>query len=284
MPARSWYRILRGICITLVAVVAFSLAGRAIIQRSYPSHAQDAAAIDGIFGYTFSSEGILYEAGTPDESSSPYWWLDSGGKLIIENAVGKTLQGTLSRTDRWRGLYARANAADTDDGARPQNLFRLLTRSIWKNVRTEVAFRVTADNASDSPNKNKSNGLLLMSRYLDDDNLYYAGLRIDGHAVIKKKYDGVYFTMIEKPIIEGRGNRLLPRNEWITLGMETRNEDDAVRITLSRKNADGSWEELVSATDSGQFDDTAPIRGTYPVGIRTDFMDVEFDDFKAEEI
>jgi hypothetical protein len=289
----AWRAIARSFFYTLLVVIAFAAIARvvhespmlAIQQKSQTGTA--AAAVPSPFVYEFESDGILHEEASSDESSSPYWWVSSGGKLLVGDGVGKTMQGEAKIGEAWRARYARSSSEDTGSGKYPQNLFRLLTRSDWDNVRTEISFRAVRDNATNSPNRNESNGLLLMSRYQNSDNLYYAGLRVDGHAVIKKKSGGTYYTMAEEQVIDGaykRGDNLLPKNEWITLRVETKTENDTVRITLFRKDESGEWERLVSAVDRGQFASTPPITGSFPLGIRTDFMDVEFDDFRAEKI
>lgn len=277
-PRLPWRRLLRPVFFALFAVALFGFVARAFIltRSAAPPERQP-------FIYEFSDDGILHETDAPEHSSSPYWWIDSGGKLLVDNGVGTTLQGGLPASDPWRVRYARTSPEDTDTGTHPQNLFRMLTKDTWDDVRIESSFRVTADNFSNSPNRDESNGILLMSRYRDENKLYYAGLRVDGHAVIKKKIDGTYHTLAEKPVYEGTYSRskkvnLIPHREWIHLRMETKTEGDAVRITLSqRKNAE--WHELLTATDTAN-----PITGSHPIGLRTDFMDVEFDNFKAEKI
>lgn len=287
----AWRAIARSFFYTLIAVVVFALLARAahesplftVQQISHVGTA--AAAVPSPFVYEFKDAGILHESASSDTSSSPYWWVDSGGKLLVENGVGKTMQGE-AIDDMWQTRYERSSSEDTDEGKYPQNLFRILTRSKWDNVRSEISFRIIRDNDTATPNRNESNGVLFMSRYKDGDNLYYAGLRVDGRAVIKKKYDGLYYTLAEDQIFPGtytQGKSLLPR-EWITIRMETKTENDTVRITLSQKNASGEWKELASAVDRGQYDETPPITGSFPLGIRTDFMDVEFDDFRAEKL
>ncbi|HWO07543.1 MAG TPA: hypothetical protein VNM40_03075 [Candidatus Paceibacterota bacterium] len=282
-----WGAIARAVFLAVVAITAFGLLARTFIAPPTQEPVPE-TEVPSPFHYAFDVEGILHESASADESSSPYWWLDSGGEVILEGGRGKTMQGAAPEI-MWRTRYALANALDTDDGRYPQNLFRLLTRSHWENVRAEMSFRIIRDNFIDSPNRNESNGLLLMSRYRDGDNLYYAGIRVDGHAVIKKKYDGTYYTMAEKPIFPGEyesvdKKNLLPHREWLHLRMETRSIGNEVRISLSYKNGDGEWQELLSARDSGEYAGTPPILGSYPLGIRTDFMDVEFDDFRAKRI
>lgn len=245
-----------------------------------------------LFIYSFNSPGILQEAPSMEKSTSPYWWLDSGGTLTIQGGIGYTAQGISSLTDRWRIAYAATSRIDTDLGAYPQNLLRLVSRTTWENVRQEASFRVEADNFTTSPNRNASNGLLLMSRYRDYNTLYYAGIRVDGTAVIKKKYKGTYYTLAQKPIFPGTYSptaniNLIPHNEWIHLRNETvTNADGSVSVRLYMKRAnETSWKLLIEAKDaSGKYGGTPPIIGAGHIGIRTDFMDVAFDAFRAQQL
>lgn len=226
------------------------------------------------------------------ESTSPYWWLNSGGYFNIRDGVGATAQGDLGLLDPWRIIYAAANPTDTDGGKHPQNLLRLVTKSSWKEVREEASFYIVRDNFSASPNQNASNGLLLMSRYQDaGQTLYYAGIRVDGTAVIKKKYKGTYYTMAQEKVFPGtyegssQDKNLLPHNEWVSLRSETTtNEGGTVTVKLFMKRAGGEWKELLSATDTGKNFGATPITTAGYGGIRTDFMDVKFDNFKLENI
>ncbi|MHB8660413.1 MAG: hypothetical protein ACYC75_00520 [Minisyncoccota bacterium] len=234
--------------------------------------------------YTFNVPSTLYEAASASLSSSHYWFLDSGGRLDIASDTGATVQGTLPVDDAWRLVYANSNPVDTDDGQHPQNIFRLLTQSAWTNATEEVWFYIVRDNLSASPNRNMSNGLLLMSRYRDQDNLYYAGIRVDGTAVIKKKYNGTYYTMAQTPIFLGtydpvQNPNMLPHGEWIGLRATTiTNSDGSVSITLfMQREDDSSWTKLLSARDHDHvFGGTPPLTASSVDGIRTDFMDVLF--------
>lgn len=245
-----------------------------------------ARVVSSPFAYTYNTDGTLEESGSAPDSTSPYWWLNSGGYLIIDNGIGSTVHGALSPQNPWAKRYAVSNPLDTDGGKHPQNLFRLISRSSWNNVRVEGSYRVVADHFSTSPNRNQSNGLLLMSRYRDNgQTLYYAGLRVDGKAVIKKKLNGAYTTLAEKSIFPGSyaitsNVNLIPHNEWITLRTDTTtNSDGSVTVTLAMKRAGASsFTTLLSATDR------SPIIGSGAVGIRTDFMDVQFESFKAVQI
>jgi hypothetical protein len=243
------------------------------------------------FTYSFAVDGVLHEAGNENETTSPYWWVNSGGKLLLTDGVGSTVQGKLDTFDRWRVRYSINNPRDTDDGYHPQNLFRLISRSVWQNPRSEAEFYIAAHNQSDSPNRNESNGILFMSRYQNEDTLYYAGVRVDGHAVIKKKYQGTYYTMAEVPIFPGTYDRashpnLLPQNTWFALRMETTTVGEGVSITIFMRDGDSdAWIPLVTAIDDGNTYNGTPIieeRGR--VGIRTDFMDVRFRSIRIEEI
>lgn len=246
-----------------------------------------ALSIPGNLSYQFSVDGNLSETGSMNESSSPYWWLNSGGYMTLDNGKGMTAQGVVPTIHTWRKLYASANPTDTDNGTHPQNLFRLVSRSSWNSVRVESLFKINRDNFSSSPNRNASNGLLLMSRYGDSgQTLYYAGIRVDGTAVIKKKYKGTYTTLAQKKIyggtyVNGGTSNLLPHNSWIGLRSETvTNKDGSVSIRLYVKNpGETSFTKVAEARDSN-----SPIKSAGYIGIRTDFMDVEFDSLKAERL
>ena len=165
---------------------------------------------DSPFRFSFDTDGVLEEAGAPEESSSAFWWLDSGGRLTMRGLRGETMQGEAGPTDAWRIRYAIGNPRDTDQGVHPQNIFRLVTRAEWKDARIRAIFFISRDNFGSSPNRNSSNGVFLMSRYTDaGQTLYYTGVRVDGTAVIKKKYRGTYYTLAQEKIFPGtyRGDR-----------------------------------------------------------------------------
>lgn len=242
-----------------------------------------------IFVYSFNSPGILNETGSMRESTSPYFWLNSGGELVITGGVGETMLGNALAGDYWHDLYARDNPVDTDGGTHPQNLFRLVTKSQWSSVSEQAGFYIAKDNFSASPNRNASNGLLLMSRYaMGGQTLYYAGVRVDGTAVIKKKIKGTYYTLAQSKIFSGTYNgsqdakNLIPEGAWISLRSDTvTNSNGSVTVTLYMElPGETQWKQLLVATDSGQYGATAPILGPGYQGIRTDFMDVEFSSLK----
>jgi len=165
------------------------------LSKSISVEANPPANVTSPFFYNFNSNGILYESGSESTSTSPYFWLNSGAKLIIEGGNGKTIQNELLSNDYWRFNYLNSNPIDTDNGFHPQNIFRLFTRSNWFNFQQTLYFKIIKDQLSLSPNRQGYNGLILMSRYQNSNNLYYATLRVDGYAVIKKKIMGKQFKM-----------------------------------------------------------------------------------------
>jgi hypothetical protein len=275
-------------------VVFFTQKDRLIVfvddLRLYNSAAVT-ATVPSPFTYKFSIDGTLNETGSLNESSSPYWWLNSGGQMPLKGGVGMTMQGDALSNNKWRIAYSKANPLDTDGGLHPQNLFRLFSRSLWKDVRQETTFKVLKDNLSLSPNRNASNALLLMMRYQDSDNLYYAGVRVDGSAVIKKKLSGKYSTLKITPnIFEGKYNietkeSLIPKDVSLGLRSEIKNTPDgkvAIKLFLD-VGGSGNWKLVAEAVDDGKTYGKI-IDTESSVGIRTDFMDVSFDNYKIEKI
>jgi len=273
--------------IRLLAVSLFAL----LLGQLESLQAGPAATVGATFNYTFDSEGTLVEAGRMSDSTSPYWWLSSGAYLHLRGGLGSTIQGTLPSNDYWRRYYAQTSATDTDNGYRPQNLFRLTTRGRWQNFRQQVYFRIRRNNLSASPNRNASNGLLLMGRYLDENNLYYAGVRVDGAAVIKKKYRGLYYTMAYARMFTGAlydrtsNPSLLPKDLWLGVRAELRNNPDGtVRIALYIDPGPGGWVLVFDVLDNGvEFGGPAITSPGYG-GIRTDFMDVELENYWAVKL
>ncbi len=252
-----------------------------------PVFASTAASVVSPYLYTFNDIGQLQEASSALASTSRYWWVNSGAYLNISGGYGRTIQGALAATDPWRILYAANNPTDTDNGQHPQNIFRLVSRNQWQNARTEAQFYIDRDNLSASPNRNVSNGLLLFNRYQDSQNLYYAGVRVDGAAVIKKKQNSIYTTLAyTSNIFAGTYNHatnpdLIPKNQWMGLRTDVQNQSDgSVRITLYLdRNNNGNWQQMAQATDK-----STPITKAGYNGIRTDFMDVTFENFRTTNL
>ena len=244
------------------------------------------------FVQTFDSAFTVTETGSKTESKNTDWWVSSGAYFTSESGVGKTVSGALGALDPWRVAYYLSNSLDTDNGYHPQNIFRLVQRSLWTNYTEEAYFKITKDNLSVSPNRNASNGIFFFNRYKDAFNLYYAGLRVDGYAVIKKKTNGSYYTMAYKPFIAGGAyNRdtnpdILPKNEWIGMKSEVRTlADGTVSIKLyADRGKTGTWTLVAEAVDDGTTFGGAVIGGSGNVGIRTDFMDVEVDTYTVTSL
>lgn len=251
-----------------------------------------ARVVSSPFNYDFRVDGMLDEAGDIESSWSPYWWLNSGGHFYLSGGVGKTVQGNLPANDKWRLLYAKSNPRDTDNGYHPQNLFRLVLRSKWQNFQQQAYFKINKTNLSASPERDAWSGLLLFNRYIDGNNLYYAGIRMDGAAVIKKKKNGTYYTMkYVSKVFPGTYNRdtnpnLLPQNQWFGLRSEVKdNTDGTVSVKLYvDKVGNGSWQLIAEAIDNNSSYGGAAIKGSGFGGIRTDYMDVEFDNYRMTNI
>src|SRR3989338_2666947 len=47
--------------------------------------ASTARIVNSPYHYTVNTDGTLYEVGDEQKTTSPYWWLNSGAKLIISN-------------------------------------------------------------------------------------------------------------------------------------------------------------------------------------------------------
>lgn len=242
------------------------------------------------FSDSFDGDYILEETGKMGESASKNWWVNSGALLFVNNGTGKTIFGKLSQGDKWQTDYKNYNASETDDGYHPQNIFRLVAKSKWKNFQQECYYKINRYILSKTKERSESNGLLLFNRYQDGNNLYYTGIRVDGFAVIKKKINGKYYTMAYNRIINGKYNRntnpnLLPKDEWIGVKSEVGNNPNGtvlIKLYIDR-NRSGDWVLALKATDNGKSFGGAAIKNEGYAGIRTDFMDVEFDDYKIEE-
>ncbi len=278
----------------LARILAFLGAFAAIFTLTglqFKALAITAEPVSSPYYYNFNCDGSLKEANNPDNSESPYWWVNSGGRADFKGGEGMTIQGSLPSDDYWRITYNRTNPVDTDDGYHPQNIFRFVTRSKWETFRQEVYAYIVKDNLSRSPNRNQSNGILFFNRYKDGDNIYYAGIRVDGQAVIKKKINGRYYTMALKKFLPGTYNaksnpNLLPKGKWIGLRTEIKtNPDNTVSVKLYWDNGKtGNWSLLVSAVDNGRSYGGAPLLEAGFAGIRTDFMDIKFDDYRNTDI
>ena len=244
------------------------------------------------FVYSFNTPGILEEAPSASESSSPYWWIAGGGTMVIEDYVGKVGGRTLPYNDHWRQAYARSNPLDSNNGYHPQNIFRLVGRNTWHNLDQRIQFQIDNINLTNTPNRDGYSGIFFMSRYQDQYNLYYAGIRMDGDAVIKKKYNGTYHTLAQGRVFAPNETfnkyanpNLLPMHQWVGLRNITKtNADGSVTIELyvDRNNAN-RWEKVLTARDNN-FGGVPPITSPGRSGIRSDYMNLKLEDYRAEEI
>lgn len=275
--------------IAIAAETVQSIGQAALPRRATAPIATQASPLH----YRFAVDGTLHETGSMSESSSPYFWLNSGGRLILKGGIGQTIQGALSSTDRWRILYNASSAVDTGNGFYPQNLFRLVTKSSWTNVEAEVRFNINKLNMTDTPNRDGYSGVLLMSRYQNGQNLYYAGIRMDGKSVIKKKVGGTYYTLASGTAFKAdsaynkyRNPNLIPENRWMRLKSVTRDlPDGSVKISLYMDTSDtGTWQLLLETIDRDGLGGLKAIHGSGHAGIRTDYMDMLFDDYRLTEL
>ncbi len=231
----------------------------------------------------FSGTYILEEIYPSELSTSPDLWLNSGAYLYVENGQARTIFGPLDKYDKWRISYENYNSGSTDGGYYPQNIFRLLTRESYLDSSQELTFNIDKLNLSLDDHRNESNGVLLFMRYLDQDNLYYAGLRVDGAYVIKRKFNGEYTTLADKKVFIGDYERELNPNLLQT------NKDMFIKTTIKtlsngyphiqlfgKNTSNDSWELILEHTDS----ESQAIKNAGANGIRTDFMDVTFVDYK----
>lgn len=240
-----------------------------------------------VYRQDFSEDLRLEESDSMANSADAMWWLNSGAYFLQENGVGKTWQGELPRDSSWRKKYAISTPGSTSNGANPQNIFRLISRQRSKNAAQEVYFKINKYNLSTDEQRDASNGVLLFSRYADANNLYYAGIRVDGRAVVKKKIAGVYYTLASKSVFRGNYHRrlnpnLLPLDTWLGLRSEVRNLPNGtveIRVFMDRSEGKGEWKEVLRAVDKGGKTGKVLSEAGFG-GIRTDFMDVEFDDYQ----
>jgi hypothetical protein len=239
----------------------------------------------------FSSSFNVEEAGSMAESVSSIFWVSSGGRLSVNNAIADTIQGDLLPTDNWYTVYLASNAIDTDAGIHPQNIFRLVTKNVWKDATQSLYFKINKLNLSSSPNRNASNGIFMMQRYTDSNNLYYTGLRVDGYAVIKKKINGNYFTMASAKVFDGTYDHdsapnLLPLNTWVGFRTETiNNTNGGVDINIYvDKAGNGTWVKVLSSIDNNTSYGGNSFSNTGYSGLRTDFMDVSFKSYELNDL
>ncbi len=258
------------------------------IMRSLPSFFSHTTPIHQSSQNTPTTTAVttLEETEGADKSTSNDWWLNSGGTVTIAGDTLATIEGSLASNNPWRDAYRASNPVDTDNGARPQNVFRLIRRDQWGNVEVRMRFNIGAYDLSSSPNRNATNGVFLLARYSDGNNLYVAGIRVDGMAVIKRKLNGVYTTLgltsldNSSAYARNQNPNLLALHQWRGLDFTTINHDDGsvlLRLDYS-PNGDTAWQTILSVTDFPK-NVGGSILEYGSTGIRTDFMDVQFEKY-----
>jgi hypothetical protein len=208
--------------------------------------------------------------------------VSSGALFFRDGGVGRTIVGELPADSPWRARYARSNPRDTDGGAHPQNVFRVVRRQSLGDASQSLTFRILRTNRTSSGNRNASNGVFLFQRYLGENDLYATGIRVDGNAAIKKKSGGRTYTLGLADLFGGgRGwnsggnSNFIPEGRAITIRTESRDEAGGVH---RRWFVDDRL--VIDLVDDGRIGGS-PHFGSGLGGIRTDFMDLEFDDYRA---
>jgi hypothetical protein len=214
-----------------------------------------------------------------EDSASPEFWVSSGARFLNDGGVGRTIQGELPPGDPWHDTYARTNPRDTDGGAHPQNVFRLVHRAPIENASDEVTFRVLGTNASASPNRNASNGVFVYLRWLGRDDAYEAGVRVDGNAVIKKKRHGTTLAIggifsNGAPYDRDANPSVLPARDVHLEGRIRTRPEGSVIVRLL---VDGQL--VLEAADTSD-----PILGAGMGGVSSDFADTELRGFGARPL
>lgn len=248
------------------------------------SSSQSATALNF---FSTNQNAVIEETDSVKQGANSAFWVNSGAFFYIKNGIGSTNQAKIPTYSKWRVLYAKKNATDTDNGYYPQNIFRLLTKNSASNVQQEMYINVVRDNLSGSPNRNSSNGIFLIQRYQDSDNLYYIGIRVDGTAIIKKKFKGVYTTLAQKQIFKGdiydrnSSPNLIPKNSWIGVRSRIENISSKDEVTLSLEidtEGTGKWKKVISVKENADKGNVIITTSGYG-GIRSDFMDIEFKNY-----
>lgn len=240
------------------------------------------------FTETFDTDKTIEENWPMKKSGDRNWWVSSGAYLYYKGGIGMTIQGNLDASNPWVNKFYLANAEDTANGYRPQNIFRLVYKKRALNFSQSVYTKVDYYDVSSSTNRNASNGILLFNRYQDEFNLYYTGIRVDGQAVIKKKLNTEYSTLAIGPLFHGIYDRdnnpnLIPTDTWVGIKTEVSNiENGQVKISLYTDiGKTGTWSLALETIDDGKKFGKAITNAGYG-GIRTDFMDASFDDYSFQ--
>lgn len=275
----SGYGMVRGR--TLAALLAITATVAALGASAVGANA---ASFGSSFLYAFSDPGVLVEAPSAAQSTSPYFWLKSGAELVIENGRGATIQGTLDSANPWSKTYASRMTVQSDNGAHPQNAFFMLTRATAQNVVAQAYFDRTADNFDIAGNRRPYNHEAVIARYQDDNNYYFASVRADGDIDIKKKVNGAFVTLGEAKLFPGAWNAstnpdLIPLNRWVGLKLSVTDTSAGPKLELyTDVGWTNTWTLALSATDASNA-----IASAGAVGIESNYGDVIFDNFLVQD-
>lgn len=270
------------LCTKIIVIIVFIVSLIVSIPRV---EASSAVTISLPWSYTFSSPGTLNQTATVAQSGSPYWWVASGGQLKVSSGLGQSLQGNVTSSNSWYNTYKKSNPVVSDNGSHPQNIFSMFARTPELNIDQSVSVKINRDNLGTVSNRNPWNGIFLSSRWLDNNNYYIAGIRDDGHAIVKKKVNGTYYTLAEKQIFPGTYDavsnpNLLPKNVWLRIRSVVYTDSTGnVRIQLYLdRTQSGLWELVLDTVDNGSSGTKINSQGL--LGLRSDFMDIVMDNYK----
>src|SRR6185369_3143386 len=63
-----------------------------VSSTTTPVHMPMPVQATPVLNYSFNVDGVLQETGSMSQSTSPYWWVNSGGELVIVDQKGETMQ------------------------------------------------------------------------------------------------------------------------------------------------------------------------------------------------
>ncbi|MCA9308573.1 hypothetical protein KC980_03600 [candidate division WWE3 bacterium] len=211
------------------------------------------------------------------------WNIVSGGILNIKKSVLSTNIGELNTQNPVYKLYQNKAPIDSDNGKHPQNLFKITTKRSYINSTQKITYKIKKLNLSDSPNRNNTNGIFLLSKYKNEQTYYKAGLRVDGNFIISRTLNGETQILAAKTYFLGDYDRtqtpyLINTSEEDLLKFETIETKDGVMLKLYyRDTPKRDWFTMLEVFDPTDM----AIVSKGKNGIQTDFMDVEFTNYKT---
>lgn len=232
------------------------------------------------------------EVSEEERDFSDRWWINSWGSFYVKDGVWKSIQWKVKEWTKWQIKYKEHNWwLDTDWWFYPQNLFRLISNKKFWNFNQYAYFKINRYMLSNSKNRYESNWFLLFNRYKDSDNLYYAWIRVDGAAVIKKKLKWEYYTLASHKVYNWSYDRnenpnLIPINKWIWVKTEIKDlgsDKVSIELYVDTKN-NWKWTLALRVIDDGKSTWWNIIKGEWYTWVRTDFMDFEIDKYYVKEI